>query len=327
MTRSSKPRVPEETRRSFLQKLGGALPGVLIAKSWLAAGSALASAPALQKLSLSELDEGEDFEVCVVGSGPAGAVLAAELVSSGVKTLVIESGTGPGVQDARFAELDVYSTSGQSYALQQSRFRGVGGTSNLWTGACTRLDPSDLAPDNPYAPPGAPWPLSYSELEPFYARAEAELRVRGDDRTSVAPWRSAPYPLSFEPDQGTSYLEGALAGADLPLHRVPLSDFGGNPLRTAITHLPAFSSSPHGTLAVGCTVTKILAGPAGNIRGLRVAALDGTVRTLRARRYVIANGVVETCRLFLLSRTEFKGGIGRYYSFTHIDTRGYNADW
>jgi hypothetical protein len=27
------------------------------------------------------------------------------------------------------------------------------------------------------------------------------------------------------------------------------------------------------------------------------------------------------------SQREFKGGIGRYYSFTHIDTRGYNADW
>jgi hypothetical protein len=29
----------------------------------------------------------------------------------------------------------------------------------------------------------------------------------------------------------------------------------------------------------------------------------------------------------LRSRGKFRGGVGRYYSFTHIDTRGRNADW
>ncbi len=27
------------------------------------------------------------------------------------------------------------------------------------------------------------------------------------------------------------------------------------------------------------------------------------------------------------SQREFKGGVGQYYSFVHIDTRGYNSDW
>lgn len=27
------------------------------------------------------------------------------------------------------------------------------------------------------------------------------------------------------------------------------------------------------------------------------------------------------------SDRDFKGGIGQYYSFVHVDTRGYNADW
>lgn len=29
----------------------------------------------------------------------------------------------------------------------------------------------------------------------------------------------------------------------------------------------------------------------------------------------------------LRSRGKFKGGVGRYSGFTHLDTRGYNADW
>ena len=30
---------------------------------------------------------------------------------------------------------------------------------------------------------------------------------------------------------------------------------------------------------------------------------------------------------YLREKGHFKGGVGRYSTFTHIDTRGYNADW
>ena len=30
---------------------------------------------------------------------------------------------------------------------------------------------------------------------------------------------------------------------------------------------------------------------------------------------------------FLRKKGKFDGGVGRYSSFVHVDTRGYNADW
>ncbi len=41
---------------------------------------------------------------------------------------------------------------------------------------------------------------------------------------------------------------------------------------------------------------------------------------------VRASSVASVARS-LRSRGHFRGGVGRYYSFTHIDTRGQNVDW
>lgn len=302
--------MPVATRRDFLRALSGALPSVLLAKAWLACGGGSEQAPALETTSFAGLDASRSFDVCVVGTGPAGALLAGQLARDGVNTLLLESGVRPGATDPRLAELDAYTTSGRAYALRESRFRGVGGTSNLWTGGCIRLYPEDLADDNSYLPPGAAWPFDYAELEPFYERAEAELGVRGADWTSLGPPRRVPYPQPLEPDPGTSRLRGALASAGVSPDPIPHSDLDGQPLRTATTHLPAFSQSRSGTLAIGATVTRIVAGPSGAVSHLLVHGLDGAPREVRARFYVVACGVVETCRLLLLSRPGFSVGVG-----------------
>lgn len=319
-----------QTRRDFVGTLLGTFAGSL-AGAWLAPRPAFPRVRALETTTLAELGEPDPFDVCIIGSGPAGAILAGQLVDAGIETLVLESGPAPGGSDPRYARLDAYSTSGSPYALRESRYRALGGTSNLWTGSCTRLYPSDLAADNPYAPPGASWPLSYGELSPFYHRAEIELSVRGALPTSFAPPRNGPYPLPFVPRGRATSLERILAPAQLALDYVPTSDFDGEPLRTATTHLPAFSQSPHGKLTVGCTVTRILAGSGNEVRGLRVQSLDGITRTIRARLYVVACGVVETCRLLLLSRSGFSTGtgvgsdrVGRYFmtQYHQLSARG-----
>jgi choline dehydrogenase-like flavoprotein len=281
---------------------------------------AIAQSAALETTTLAELGTPDLFDVCIIGSGPAGAILAKHLVDAGIETIVLESGPAPGVSDPRFTRLDVYSTSGNPYALRESRYRGLGGTSNLWTGGCCRLDPTDLAADNGYAPTGAPWPLSYEELSPFYVRAETELSVRGAPGSSFAPPRQVQLPLQLPPGGRTTSLERILAPAELTLDSLPNSDFDGEPLRTAKTHLPAFSQSPHGTLAVGCTVTRIIADSKNEVSGLQVKGLGGLERTVRARFYVVASGVVETCRLLLLSQAGFRKGtgigsdlVGRYF--------------
>ena len=190
-----------QTRRDFLRTASGALPGLLIGRSWLATGTSCTQALSLRVKQLGDLDETDSYDVCVVGSGPAGALLATGLVRRGFKTLILESGPAPrpAAADPTFSKLDAYSSSGKIYPVRSSRFRGAGGTSNLWTGSCTRFLPLDLEP-NAYTSPDAPWPISYADLGPFYQRAEAELRVRGVETTSLGAPRTTPYPLPFQPD-------------------------------------------------------------------------------------------------------------------------------
>ncbi|MGE9270512.1 MAG: D-Ala-D-Ala carboxypeptidase family metallohydrolase [Verrucomicrobiales bacterium] len=44
-------------------------------------------------------------------------------------------------------------------------------------------------------------------------------------------------------------------------------------------------------------------------------------------KFPVRPSTVASTARSLRSRGLFRGGVGRYYSFTHIDTRGQNADW
>ena len=134
-----------------------------------------------------DIQESTVFDVCIIGSGFAGAVLGEALVRHGIKTVILESGPDPRERsiDPRFQQLDSYRSSGPiNYPVVSSRFRGVGGTSWLWGGICPRLQPIDFE-KNSYTPPGASWPISYKDLESYYEQAERVLRVRGGKDRSI----------------------------------------------------------------------------------------------------------------------------------------------
>ena len=74
---------------------------------------------------------------------------------------------------------------------------------------CPRLQPIDFDL-NSYTPPGAAWPISYSDLQPYYGQAERSLRVRGGKVTKYHPPRDSDYPIP--PDRDLSALASYLAG-------------------------------------------------------------------------------------------------------------------
>jgi choline dehydrogenase-like flavoprotein len=109
------------------------------------------------------------FEVCIIGSGPAGSVLGKALVDNGIRTVILESGhdSNKKYKDPRLSALDVYRSSGTiAYPVAVSRSRALGGTTNIWTGRCSRLHPIDFE-KNAYTPDDASWPITYNELEPY----------------------------------------------------------------------------------------------------------------------------------------------------------------
>jgi choline dehydrogenase-like flavoprotein len=273
---------------------------------------------------LSALERPGGFDVCIVGSGPAGTLLGTTLASRGVRTLILESGTGLAswLTNQRLKSLAEYEYTGDThYPLNRTTSRILGGNSNFWTGRCERLHPSDFQP-HPYTPSDNPWPIDYAALDPYYDTAEKLLRVRGGQRTQFSPPRRHPLPLPGSPD--ISFLKTLCARFGVEVE----DSATATPTKTIRLFnvqreiLPAFLRSGFGTVITGATVMRLTADPDRRISTAEVATLDGRKGTARARIFVVCCGGFESPRLLLLSASEtFPNGIGNAYDMVG---RGFN---
>jgi choline dehydrogenase-like flavoprotein len=109
----------------------------------------------------------------VIGLGPAGVTLALELGKGSKRVLVLESGE-EGQSRGELANSIGYGHYSGTYWNAHS-VRAPGGTSNVWSGWCTTLRDIDF--DNPAV--GVSWPISRSDLLPYYRRAADILDRHG----------------------------------------------------------------------------------------------------------------------------------------------------
>jgi choline dehydrogenase-like flavoprotein len=270
------------------------------------------------------LDAKDAYDVCIIGSGPAGTILGRELVARGVRTLIVESGSGflQWLLNRRLRSLATYEFTGDTnYPLKNTKARILGGNSNFWTGRCERLHQSDFD-RHPYTPPENPWPVTYDELAPFYESAENLFRVRGGKRSEYAPRRNGNLPLPPKPD--ISYLKSLFKQAGVVVDDSPTAT-PSKAIRFFKVQkeiLPDFLSSPSATLVTGLTATRLLPDSNGRLVGAELHTLSGEKKIARAKIYVVACGGIETPRLLLLSRSEqFSRGIGNAHDMVG---RGFN---
>ena len=309
-------------RRSFLAGLGYMIAAFSIPDLGFTVQPHRAPDPGDRTRRFADIDDNMIFDVCIIGSGFAGAILGNALVKHGIRTVILESGPDPREQsiDPRFQQLDILRSSGPiDYPVMNAHFRGVGGTSGLWGGMCTRLHPSDFE-NNSYAPAGASWPITYADLEPYYERAETALRVRGGKQTDFHPPRRIDY--LFPPDRDVGPVESLLQKVGISVSDIPFSTSEhahpsilngryGPFVRMTESYLPGFQASPYAALIPEVTVTRLLVDEPGCIRGAEVRDLDRNVKIVRARIYVVACGGLESPRLLQLSRSPgFPNGIG-----------------
>ena len=315
-------------RRSFLTGLGSAIAALSI-PGFTSNGHAAGQAAKSQRSAgrFGDIDDHTIFDVCIIGSGFAGAILGESLVRQGIKTAILESGPDPLGKsiDPRFQQLEAFRSSGPiEYPVASSRFRGVGGTSWLWGGFCTRLFPIDLE-KNSYTPADASWPITYGDLEPYYDHAEKTLRVRAGKPSEYDPPRKIDFPLPA--DRDIAALASLVKKAGIVISDVPfatpmtrdssiLNGRYGPFLHMTESHLPSFQASAHGALIPEVTVTRLLVDAQGRVTGAEIKNLDRAVKVLRARAYVVACGGLESPRLLLLSRSPaFPNGIGNHHGW------------
>lgn len=281
-------------------------------------------------------------DVCIIGSGPAGAILAASLAKSGIDVVVLEAGQrfdrAERVQQMEQAlrpqdsgniwemggDRDRYTSSGAaSYPLNNSRVKGVGGTTLHWGAMTPRLHPEDFEMQTRYGV-GDDWPISYADLEPYYLRAEKAMGVSGAPNRFTGP-RSGAFPMAPVP---ASYSDGLMAEAcdslGIDLHPVPRaintetydgrSECVGYGTCSHVCPSGAkYDASVHVRKAEEHGAQVIDRAPVQRLRhdesGNQVveavyARPDGSTHSQRARNFVVACGAVESVRLLLLSESE-----------------------
>jgi len=284
-------------------------------------------------------------DVCVVGAGPAGALVADRLASAGAAVVVLEAGprfasdreslerrlersVRPGLGDPweTGGERDAFSAGGeQFYPLNAARVKGVGGSTLHWQGMVMRLHESDF---DGSAGAGPAWPLSYDDLRPYYAAAERELGVAGADDDPFAPPRSEPFPMpAFPPSYSDALFAPACERLGVATHTVPNARnseaydergacVGYGTCQPVCPSGAKYSADHHvrraeaaGARVVDRAPVQRLETDGQRVTAARYATPDGE-HVQRARQFVLAAGGVEVPRLLLLSRSrEFPDGL------------------
>lgn len=228
------------------------------------------------------LAPGRSYDVCVVGSGPAGATVAAELADSGLEVLVLESG---GTQvTARGDALREASSTGL-WIKPWSRERVLGGASTTWAGLSSPLDDADLAP-RPHLG-GVGWPLPQAELEGLWEEAAARYRFPSAARFGAEGFGRLRAKGDLQPAWEELEEKVFLAAAEP-------QDFGREQ-RATWEHERV-------TLCLGASVTGLETQDGGVVTSARVQDASGEQHDARARAFVLACGGIENARLLLVSR-------------------------
>ena len=142
------------------------------------------------------------YDVCVIGSGAAGGIMAKELCEGGAKVALLEAGEE--VKPHRFRshcwpsempfrgyrnekqELFYPGDVSQSIRYERSdhvsvdRIRVLGGRTVHWNAVVLRYSPSDFR-EHTLNGIDVDWPLSYEEIAPYYDRIEKMIGVCGND--------------------------------------------------------------------------------------------------------------------------------------------------
>jgi len=279
-----------------------------------------------QPINLDAVDATEPYDICVIGSGPAGTIVATSLAQKGLRTIVLESGTNMAqwLLDPKIHNLASYTFSGNTdYPLTKTKARLLGGNSNFWTGRCERLHPADFE-QHAYTPQENPWPLTYSELDPYYHKAESTLRVRGGKRSEYAPPRNdAEHPL-ISPKTSITYLKNLFAKAGVKVDHSPTAT-PSKTFRFFNIQKEVLAESlnlPNLVVVTGVTVTKLLSNKDSEIISAQIKTFTNELKSVKAKRYMIACGGIESPRLLLLSDCEqFPNGIGNHSGMVG---RGFN---
>jgi choline dehydrogenase-like flavoprotein len=270
-------------------------------------------------------------DIVIVGSGIGGATMAAALAPTGVRIVILERGEHmvPGKNDrsthAIFREGFFRPTEswldGEGKAFSPGNYYYVGGNSKFYGAVLTRYRAEDFDELEHEGGVSPAWPIAYTELEPWYCKAEALYGVRGAaGQDPTEPPHSNPYAHPPVPDEpGIADVRKRLKAKGLHPFSLPLGVDLPTWLAGGATPWDAFPNSANGkmdaetaalafalthsnvTLVTGAKVERLETAPNGG----RIEAVhferNGTRETLRPSLVILSAGAINSAALLLRS--------------------------
>lgn len=224
------------------------------------------SSPACQKY-LRE----RSFDVCIVGAGVAGVVVACELIASNpnLSILLIEQGS----EDPKKGNNIPTDVASRGISIKSwSRVFSLGGASKTWGGVSTALDDREMRGHDFFHCPS--WPIDLDELSPYYEKVR--------DKFNFPPEPTAPL---IPPPLFSTLTAREFACKVLP------ADFESFIHEAVVTVTDAHVSqlvSENGDQTVECIKVSSSSEPAKTIE-------------VYAQTFVIASGTIESLKLLLNS--------------------------
>ncbi len=297
-----------------------------------------------------------DFDVCIIGSGAGAGPVAYELARSGRQVLVLEKGPWYKTEDFNKDELaccrrSVYTPSltEERHVIEDEDGEGgweatstfdsgndfwngnmVGGSSNLMSGYFHRMKPVDFRLLSEFGPiEGAnvvDWPISYDDLEPFYAKTEKVVGVSGTvvPHPHLEPRSTADFPYPpLQVNEVSRWIDAA-AGR-LGYHAIPTprailsrpesdrnscyySNYCGSygcssgaksSARVALLEPALKTGKLH--IRDRAKVFKLVSDNSGRVIEAHYYDHEGSARRVSAKIFVVACQAIETSRLLLAS--------------------------
>jgi len=235
-------------------------------------------------------------DVCIVGAGAAGIVLAVELRRQG-RTVVMVEGGGEDVEEAAQEPYRSELAGLNHRGIHTGRFRAKGGTTTRWGGQILELEKEDFEVREWIA--GSGWPFAK------YERALVLEGLGGVERSDAAVWQRLKLPMpAFErlesyfsrwcPDPVFARLHGAMLEKDEGIRL---------------------------WLHANCVE---LVMEQETVRGVRCRTQTSIETVFCADEFVFCMGAIESCRFFMQPREgglpwNQSGLLGRHFQ-DHIDS-------
>jgi len=283
-----------------------------------------------------------EVDVCIVGAGAAGGVLAKELSEGGLSVVVLEA--GPWVDtfdDMVNDELEMLQgkldwqglriTTGE-HPITTGRTNtgwGVGGSTVHYTAAALRFHAHDfrVKSDDGVA---SDWPIRYTDLADYYSRVERELGVSGPLHFPWGefrgPFPTGPLPMSARDEVIAYGMTGLGMTPVVCPHAVSTAPWDGrSPCMyygfcihgcksmakgsTLVTYIPKAVKNG-AEIRHACMAFRINHGTDGRVTSVSYFDAEGQEKEQRARIIIVSGYAIETPRLLLNSAsTRYPDGL------------------